>query len=98
MSPEQRHTLCRHLAATSPVLAFWVRWTVRFPVLFTAGLLAHLAALLALAFDLAVLAYAFMLPGMVLLAVAGVRLWRICSQALDMAVGACLPERRTSDP
>lgn len=93
LPPEQRRAVCWYLATTSPVLAYWVRWTLRFPALFVAGVLAQFCALLALAFGLPVVAYAFVLAGLLLLAVAGVRLWRISLQALDMAVGACLPTR-----
>lgn len=93
LPPEQRHAICWYLAATSPVLAYWVRWNSRFPLLFVVGVLAEFGALLALAFGHNTIAYAFVLAGLLLLEVAGVRLWRISLQALDIAVRACLPNR-----
>ena len=90
---EQRHAVRWYLATASPVLAYWVRWNRWFPAMFTIGVLEQFCALLALAFGLPVTAYAFVLTGLLPLAVAAVRLWRISLQALDIAVGACLPNR-----
>ena len=94
---EQRGAAHWYLAMASPVLGYWVRWNARFPVLFVVGVLAGFGALMALAFQRPLVAYAFVLVGLVLLATAGVRLWRISSQALDMAIGACLPAERITD-
>jgi hypothetical protein len=88
---EQRDTARLYLAMASPVLGYWVRWNAWFPVVFVVGVLAQFGALIALAFQRTLVAYVFVLVGLVLLATAGVRLWRISSQALDMAIGACLP-------
>jgi hypothetical protein len=89
--PVQRRAMCVRLAATSPVFADWVRWTLWFPVLFSLGVLAQFGALLAISFRLSpVVPHILVLVGMVSLAVAGLRMWRVGRQAVDAAVGACL--------
>jgi membrane-bound ClpP family serine protease len=72
-------------------VADWLQWTLRFPLLFSVGVLAQFAALLAISFQSPpIVPYVLVLVGMVSLAVGGIRLWRVSLMAFDVAVGACL--------
>jgi hypothetical protein len=72
-------------------VADWLQWTLRFPLLFSVGVLAQFAALLAISFQSPpTVPYVLVLVGMVSLAVGAIRLWRVSLMALDAAVGACL--------
>jgi hypothetical protein len=91
LSPAQRQAVCRGLAMASPVFADWLRWTLRFPLLFSVGVLSQFVALLAISFQSTLIVpYVLVLVGMVSLAVGAIRLWRVSLMALDAAVGACL--------
>ncbi|WP_447006528.1 hypothetical protein ACRAKI_08655 [Saccharothrix isguenensis] len=90
-SPAQRRAVLAWLGMANPAVAQWARCTRMFPVLFSAGVLGQLGALLAIgARAEPVIPHTLLLIGMVLLALGGIQCWQAARQALDVAVGACL--------
>ncbi|GDY32632.1 hypothetical protein [Gandjariella thermophila] len=78
------------LAAASPLLRCWLRWTRVFPAVFVLGGLLQLGGLLAVLAEVdPAVPSVLLLGGALPPAAVAVQLWRIAWQSLDIAVGAC---------